>query len=279
MADNKKYYYMKLKENFFDSDEMIILETMSDGYLYSNILLKLYLRSLKDGGSLMFKGVIPYTPDVLAKVLRHNVGVVEKAIQVFQNLGLVEVLDNGAIYMLDIQNFIGKSSTEADRKRDYRSKIENEKLLLGHLSGHLSDESTDKSTPELKIEKEIESESKNDTLLDDFDKVRKAYAELHQKLDMPYTDSPILTRLLEDGFSAELIIGIMKDKYKSTVKTLKFYEGAIRDTAEVTGARRQRPHTYYEHPSDKEAKHAARMAKMQTNEYGSYPPVFDPEVS
>lgn len=44
MADDKKYYYLKLKENFFDSDAMIVLESMPDGYLYSNILLKLLCR-------------------------------------------------------------------------------------------------------------------------------------------------------------------------------------------------------------------------------------------
>ena len=35
MADNKKYYYMRLKENFFDSSEISLLESMPDGYLYS----------------------------------------------------------------------------------------------------------------------------------------------------------------------------------------------------------------------------------------------------
>lgn len=50
MSDNKKYYYMRLKENFFDSDAMVIMESMPDGYLYSNILLKLYLKSLKGDG-------------------------------------------------------------------------------------------------------------------------------------------------------------------------------------------------------------------------------------
>ncbi len=54
MADSKKYYYLKLNENFFESDTMIVLESMPDGYLYSNILMKLYLRSLKNEGKLMF---------------------------------------------------------------------------------------------------------------------------------------------------------------------------------------------------------------------------------
>ena len=130
MADNKKYYYLKLKENFFDSEEMIILENMQDGYLYSNILLKLYLRSLKSEGRLMYKDIIPYTPQVLASIVRHPVGVVEKALDIFQRLGLIDRLDSGAIYMMDIQNFIGQSSTEADRIRDYRRRIEAEKKTI-----------------------------------------------------------------------------------------------------------------------------------------------------
>ncbi|WP_193441110.1 phage replisome organizer N-terminal domain-containing protein, partial [Streptococcus suis] len=39
MADNRKYYYLKLKEDFFESDEAVVLESMPDGYIYSNILL------------------------------------------------------------------------------------------------------------------------------------------------------------------------------------------------------------------------------------------------
>lgn len=165
MSDNKKYYYLKLKENFFDSEEMIILQSMQDGYIYSDILMKLYLRSLKNEGKLMFKDVIPYTPDVLATVVRHQVGTVEKALDLFRKLGLVEVLDNGAIYMMDIQNFIGESSTEADRKRQYRAKIEQEKgnkiaLIedVGQMSGQMSSKCPDKNPPELEIELEIEKE-------------------------------------------------------------------------------------------------------------------------
>ena len=74
MADNRKYYYLKLKEDFFDTDEMKILESMKDGYLYSNILLKLYLKSLSNSGRLMYRNVIPYTPEILATLTGHQVG-------------------------------------------------------------------------------------------------------------------------------------------------------------------------------------------------------------
>lgn len=129
MSDNKKYYYLKLKENFFEDEKIIMLESLPDGMLYSNILMKLYLRSLKREGKLMISDRIPYNPVALSQITRHSVGDVEKAIKVLQELELIEILDNGAIYMLDIQNFIGKSSTEADRIREYRKKIDDEKQL------------------------------------------------------------------------------------------------------------------------------------------------------
>lgn len=155
MVDNKKYYYLKLKENFFDSDELIMLESQPDGHLYSNILLKLYLRSLKNDGKLMFNDRIPYNAEILAKVTRHNVAVVEKALFLFEKLGLIEKLDNGAIYMLDIQNFIGKSSNEADRIRDYRSRINKEKQNLLDGSTNVV-QMYDKSTPKIELEKELD---------------------------------------------------------------------------------------------------------------------------
>ena len=127
MPENQKYYYMRLKDNFFDSEEMKLLESMPEGYLYSNILLKLYLLSLKDNGRLCFKGTIPYSPEMIAGITRHQVGTVKQALQLFRQMELIEVLDSGVIYMLNIQNFIGQSSTEADRKKEYRNRIESEK--------------------------------------------------------------------------------------------------------------------------------------------------------
>lgn len=152
MSDNKKYYYLRLKDNFFDSDELKILESMKDGYLYSNILLKLYLRSLKNDGKLVVNDRIPYNAEMLASVTGHQIGTVKQALSIFKDLGLIDVLENGAIYMLDIQNFIGRGSSEADRKREYRQRIETDRTNVRQIS--------DKTPPEieLEIEKELEIE-------------------------------------------------------------------------------------------------------------------------
>lgn len=159
MADNKKYYYMRLKENFFDTNEMKVLESMQDGYKYSNILLKLYLMSLQSNGKLMLNERIPYNSQMIATITRHSVGDVEKAIQLFKDLGLIEILDSGAIYMLDIQNFIGTSSSEAERKKNYRRQIESARQNVGQIE----DKCPDKSTPEIEIELELEKDIEIDT--------------------------------------------------------------------------------------------------------------------
>ena len=120
MADNRKYYYLKLKESYFDDDAIVLLESMPDGILYSNILLKLYLKSLKNGGKLQLDENIPYTAQMIATLTRQQVGTVERALGIFQQLGLVEQLHGGLLYMTDIELMIGQSSTEAERKRAAR---------------------------------------------------------------------------------------------------------------------------------------------------------------
>lgn len=167
MSDNKKYYYLRLKDNFFDSDELKILESMKDGYLYSNILLKLYLRSLKNDGKLVVNDRIPYNAEMLASVTGHQIGTVKQALSIFKDLGLIDVLENGAIYMLDIQNFIGKGSSEADRKREYRQRIETDRTNVQTNLRQISEKSPPEIEIELekeiKIEKEIHSSAKSTT--------------------------------------------------------------------------------------------------------------------
>ena len=153
MADNRKYYYLKLKESYFDDDAIVLLESMPDGILYSNILLKLYLKSLKNGGKLQLDENIPYTAQMIATLTRQQVGTVERALGIFQQLGLVEQLHGGLLYMTDIELMIGQSSTEAERKRAAR--LANKALPPPRTNGgHLSDI----RTQEIEIKKEIDIE-------------------------------------------------------------------------------------------------------------------------
>ena len=154
MADNRKYYYLKLKEGYFDDDSIVLLESMQDGILYSYILLKLYLKSLKHGGRLQLDESIPHTPQMIATITRQQIGTVERAIKIFLQLGLMEQMADGAFYMTNIELLIGQSSTEGERKRRARQA---NRLAL-NPGGQMSAHCPDIRPPE--IEKEIELEIK-----------------------------------------------------------------------------------------------------------------------
>ena len=192
MSDNRKYYYLKLKENYFDDDSIVLLESMQDGVLYSNILLKLYLKSLKHGGRLQLDEDIPYTAQMIATITRQQIGTVERALQIFLKLGLVEVLDSGTFYMSNIELLIGQSSTEAERKRAAR--LQNKALsALRTSGGHLSDIRPPEI--EIELEKEIEIEKERERELDTGQPTRAAYGRY---------ENVFLSQSELDGLKADL---------------------------------------------------------------------------
>lgn len=245
MSDNKKYYYLKLKDNFFDSPEIKVLEAMPNGYKYSNLLLKLYLKSLRFEGALRLNEYIPYNTEMIAAVVGMDIDTVKVAFDIFKQLKLVEILEDGTIYMLDIQNFIGLSSTEADRKREYRSRIEAEKnknlLSDGQMSRQTSGQMSDKTPPEIEIDIEKEKEIEYidltfvDSIIDavkltqkQYDNLIKDYGvnEVHKKIisldyyitekNKTYKDH---NKTIRNWFNKE---GVEKGKYKE-VKTEQRY--------------------------------------------------------
>lgn len=169
MSENKKYYWLKLKETFFDSEEMKILESMENGTIYQNLYLKICLISLKSNGALLFKDMIPYNLDMIATITRTNKDIVRAGLQVFQQLKLITIADNEIIYMTDIQTLIGKSSTESDRVSKYRktlkdnsnNSIENQEESCNNSVEKLQ-ESYASDTPEIEREKEKDTDKDTD---------------------------------------------------------------------------------------------------------------------
>ena len=221
MADNKKYYFLKFKEDFFRGHEIMLLESDKDGILYSNILLKMYLLSLKDEGMLKLANNTPYSPQMIATLIGSKAKLVEKAIEKFKSLGLVEEVfekNTKILFMTNIQSLIGKSSTEADRKKEQRDKIkENENIStldtktqqIEH-SGQMTDKNSEMSSKcsreirDKSIEirdKSIESESKEDThtpLLGKYQNISLTKTELEQlKTELPSLYQKYIEKLSE----------------------------------------------------------------------------------
>lgn len=254
MADNKKYYYLKLKENFFESDEAIILESMPDGYIYSNILLKLYLRSLKNDGLLMFNNLIPYNAQMLATITRHQVGTVEKAIQIFRDLQLIEILDNGAIYMTNIQNFVGKSSTEADRIRKLRAKNNSGVQMLYKCTPEIEIEKDKKI--DINIDKELELEQDKEDRFVDVVEANLGRVLVKFEFDM------INDYLIGQNVSKDLFLEAVKVAVANNVRKFN-YIARILDNWINDGIKT--PEQAYQAQRDFKAKKANKTMQSQSN--------------
>lgn len=158
----KRYYWLKLKENFFEEDTIEWLEEQPNGKEYCLIYLKLCLKSLKTDGVLVRNVgsmLIPYDAETLARVTNSTVDTVKVAMDLFKKIGLIQLLDTGEIYINQLNELVGSETEAAKQKRLQRSKVDNvPKLSSGcpeNVAQSIELEYRDKS-----IEKENKEEPK-----------------------------------------------------------------------------------------------------------------------
>ena len=118
----KKFYWLKLKRDFFKRHDIRIIEEMPNGKDYVLFYLKLLLESVDHEGSLRFSDTIPYNEQMLSVVTNTNIDIVRSAMKLFTELNLMEVLDDATIYMAEVNHMIGSESWSAERVRRFRSK-------------------------------------------------------------------------------------------------------------------------------------------------------------
>ncbi len=172
MAGNKKYYWLKLKSDFFKRHDIRIIEDMPNGEKYVLFYLKLLTESISHEGALRFNDTIPYSPKMLSTITNTDVDVVKTAINILQELKLVEIFDDGTYYMEEVQKMIGTETQWADKKREYRSKMKKDNVLV------LSDKSIEleiEKDKELEIEKDEKPQKKQVEAL--FEELWKLYPE------------------------------------------------------------------------------------------------------
>lgn len=125
-----KFYWLKLEKDFFKRHDIRIIESMPNGKDYILFYLKLLCESLDHDGNLRFSEEIPYNEVMLSTITNTNPDTVRCAIDVFTNLGMMEILDDGTYYMNRVNKLIGQESEWAEKKRKYR---ESKKTEIGSI--------------------------------------------------------------------------------------------------------------------------------------------------
>ena len=162
MAEGK-YYWLKLKRDFFKRHDIRIVEEMPNGKEYILFYLKLLCESVDHDGSLRFSDEIPYNENMLSVITNTNVDIVRAACKMFTELKMMDVLDDGTLYMREVNTMIGSAANNdnANRQRKFREKKkqENATALLQDRYESVTKNNESKSI-EIDIEKEKDIDSK-----------------------------------------------------------------------------------------------------------------------
>ena len=124
----KRYYWLKLKENYFDSPKIKKLRKIAGGDTYTIIYLKLQLLSIKNNGIIEYEKIEPTFQEELALKLDEDVENISVTLSYLQSQGLVDVNENNDFFLIEASNNIGSESESAERVRLFRER-KNQKVL------------------------------------------------------------------------------------------------------------------------------------------------------
>lgn len=127
---DRRYYWLKLKRDFFKRHDIRIIESMPNGKDYILFYLKLLCESVDHEGNLRFSDQIPYNEDMLSTITNTNVDVVRSAIKIFSELDMMTIMDDGTYFMTQVEELVGSETYWAEKKRLQRQK---ELLLLDNV--------------------------------------------------------------------------------------------------------------------------------------------------
>ena len=104
MSKTKKYYWLKLREDFFDDPQDETIQYITEqNPLYTIFYLKLCLKALRtDGKMLRYIGskCLPYDVDSLAKLTNMDKDTVRCALALFKEIGLIRTAENSSLLRL-----------------------------------------------------------------------------------------------------------------------------------------------------------------------------------
>ena len=126
MAD-KKYYWLKLPADFFSKPSLMLLT--SKGADHINVYMRLLTMAINTDCRLMYTEDTPYTVEMLSMMLGYQEETMQEIIDNLMQFKLLEVLEDGSYYLVELSDMIGSESTSAERQR--KSRQERDKSVTG----------------------------------------------------------------------------------------------------------------------------------------------------
>lgn len=161
----RKYYWIKLKKDFMNSDAVDFLMSQKNGAEYVVLYQMLCLMTVKTNGKLerqLNEVIIPYDAEKIQRDTKYfNIDTVRNALQLYIHLGLIYKDDNGCLSIADYENLVGSESGSAERVRRFR----NSKAL--HCNDDVTDMkriSNELSNTDIDIDREIDIDTDKEVI-------------------------------------------------------------------------------------------------------------------
>ena len=151
-----KYYWLKLKQDFFNSVRIKKLRSLAGGDTFTIIYLKMLLASMCDGGVIYFQNVEENIAEEIALLIDESTDNVSITINYLLKVGLAEVSENG-LFLPEVKDLTGSETASAERMRRLRaSQCDSDVTKLLQVSDVEKEIEKEK---ELEIELEIEKDN------------------------------------------------------------------------------------------------------------------------
>ena len=166
MTEDKKYYWIKLKTDFFNQNAIDFLMSQDNGCEYIVLYQMLCLQTANTKGVMatqIGEIIIPYDAKKISINTKYfDIDTVTVALELYKRLGLIYQEQDGTLCISDYDEMIGSETKWAEKKRNYRK---NKALIEGQTEGQIEDNErtlSDKSIEirDKSIEKDIEKDIK-----------------------------------------------------------------------------------------------------------------------
>ena len=211
----KRYFWLKLKNDFFEQKEIKLLRRIAGGDTYTIIYLKMMLKSLKNDGKLFYEFYGDNFAEEIALDIDESSEDVAMTVSYLESKGLIELVEQDEYFLNKVPEMLGSESYSAERMRNFRERKTSQcdtKSLQSDNNVSLSDEEIEKE-----IEKEIEIDIKpvKDDLKERFELLWKPYPNKKGK-DGAFK---AYKRAIKDGVTDEAILsGIERYKQEIIIK-------------------------------------------------------------
>ena len=198
----KRYYWLKLKETFFEEMYIKALRRQPQGDSLVIAYLKMQLRTMKTNGIFTYGGFLPDSAAELALAIDEPEEIVKTTLEALIKFGVVERASNEDLLMIEMQKCIGSESSSTQRVKKMRAKSNeaalqcNEKTLQFEdtalqCNATINKEIRDKEIRDKKTNKKKESEKVKNNYADDVTLTQAEYDKLMSEFPKKFVDKCI----------------------------------------------------------------------------------------